>query len=168
MNAINSAPRSTDESGSANDRAHFEQVGGTQTEHEDITQFGQDAEQSQGTAHRAALAGMVIQLFDHWQLDLPDQAAVLGLDASDPTAMDGFRKGEPGSANSDLDARVGQLLGIHQSLRRLFPRNLDLAYAWMKTRNGAFSGRAPAELATEDGLSGLMAVRSYLARAVDS
>ena len=127
-----------------------------------------DSELPQGTADRAALAGMVIQLFDHWQLDFPDRAALLGLDASDPTALDSFRKGELSSASSDLDARVGHLLGIHQSLRRLFPSNPDLAYGWMKTRNAAFSDRPPAELATELGPSGLMAVRSYLARAVES
>lgn len=38
----------------------------------------------------------------------------------------------------------------------------------MKTRNAAFSDRAPAELAIELRPSGLMAVRSYLARAVKS
>ena len=58
--------------------------------------------------------------------------------------------------------RVGHLLAIHKKLRMLFPRNRDLAYAWMSTRNKAFGGRTPAEVVADSGFAGLLMVRSYL------
>ncbi len=98
---------------------------------------------------RGALARMVMKLLEHWQLSTEDQAALLGLAAS----------------NRDQLERVGHLLGIHKSLRLLFPQNPDLAYRWMSTRNRAFDNRSPVEVIKEQGFAGLLIVRGYLDRA---
>ncbi len=114
---------------------------------------------------KAALARMVMQLFDHWQIDTEDQAALLGLAAGNRAALARYRKGDPIGSSRDQYERVGHLLGIHKSLRLLFPHNRELAYRWMTTPNRAFEHRTPVALVREWGFAGLLAVRAYLDRA---
>ncbi len=116
-------------------------------------------------ADRSELAKMVMKLFKHWSLSTEDQLALLGLSTTNRGALTRYRKGEPLASNRDLLERVGILLGIHKSLRLLFPKNRELAYAWMTQRNRAFEGMTPAETIKQWGFSGLLMVRSYLDRA---
>jgi hypothetical protein len=114
---------------------------------------------------RGALARMVMKLLDHWQLPTDDQAALLGLADNNRAALARYRRGEAIGTGRDQLERVGHLLGIHKSLRLLFPQNLDLAYRWMSTRNRAFEHRTPVEVIREHGFVGLLMVRGYLDRA---
>lgn len=118
-----------------------------------------------GTEDRGALARMVMQLFEHWQLSTEDQAALLGIAAGNRAALARYRKGEPIGTSRDQYERVGHLLGIHKSLRLLFPQNRELAYRWMTTRNRAFDNLTPVEVIREWGFAGLLMVRGYLDRA---
>jgi hypothetical protein len=108
---------------------------------------------------------MVMALLDHWKLPTEDQAALLGIAASNRAALTRYRKGEPIGTSRDQYERVGHLMGIHQNLRLLFPQNRDLAYRWMSTRNKAFENLTPVEMVKEWGFSGLLRVRAYLDRA---
>lgn len=114
---------------------------------------------------RSELAKMVIALFGHWALSTEDQLSLLGLSTSNRGALTRYRKGEPLAPNRDLLERVGILLGIHKSLRLLFPRNRPLVYAWMTQRNRAFEGMTPVEAIKEWGFPGLLMVRAYLDKA---
>ncbi len=114
---------------------------------------------------RGALAKMVMALLDHWKLPTEDQAALLGLAASNRAALTRYRKGEPIGTSRDQYERVGHLLGIHKSLRLLFPQNRELVYRWMSTRNKAFDNLAPVEVVSQWGFAGLLMVRAYLDRA---
>ncbi|MEB2332069.1 antitoxin Xre/MbcA/ParS toxin-binding domain-containing protein [Nitrosomonas europaea] len=114
---------------------------------------------------RGALAKMVMTLLDHWQLSTEDQAALLGIAASNRTALARYRKGEAIGTSRDQYERVGHLLGIHKNLRLLFPQNRDLVYRWMTTRNKAFGNLTPVEVIKEWGFAGLLMVRGYLDRA---
>lgn len=116
-------------------------------------------------ADRAELAKMVMSLFGHWQLSTEDQLALLGLSTTNRGALTRYRKGEPLAPNRDLLERAGILLGIHKSLRLLFPHNPELAYAWMTTRNRAFEGMTPVETIRQWGFQGLLMVRAYLDKA---
>ena len=113
---------------------------------------------------RGALAKMVMTLLDHWALSTEDQAALLGIAASNRAALTRYRKGEPIGTSRDQFERVGHLLGIHKNLRLLFPQNRDLAYRWMSTRNKAFDNLTPVEVVKEWGFAGLLMVRAYLDR----
>src|SRR4051812_21431946 len=95
---------------------------------------------------RGALAKMVMALLDHWKLSTEDQAALLGIAASNRAALTRYRKGEAIGTSRDQYERVGHLLGIHKNLRLLFPQNRELAYRWMSTRNKAFDNLAPVEV----------------------
>lgn len=114
---------------------------------------------------RGALARMVMTLLDHWKLSTEDQAALLGIAASNRAALARYRRGEPIGTSRDQYERVGHLLGIHKNLRLLFPQNRDLAYRWISTRNRAFDNLSPVEVIREWGFAGLLMVRAYLDRA---
>ncbi|MEO8837188.1 MAG: antitoxin Xre/MbcA/ParS toxin-binding domain-containing protein [Herbaspirillum sp.] len=114
---------------------------------------------------RSALAKMVMTLLDHWALSTEDQAALLGIASSNRAALTRYRKGEPIGTSRDQYERVGHLMGIHKSLRLLFPQNRELAYRWMSTRNQAFNNNSPVEIIKDWGFAGLLMVRSYLDRA---
>jgi len=114
---------------------------------------------------RSELAKMVITLFTRWQLSTEDQLSLLGLSTTNRGALTRYRKGEPLASNRDLLERVGILLGIHKSLRLLFPRNRELAYTWMTQGNRAFDGMTPAESIKKWGFTGLLMVRAYLDKA---
>jgi hypothetical protein len=116
-------------------------------------------------ADRAELAKMTMRLFEHWQLPTEDQLSLLGLSTTNRGALTRYRKGEPLAPNRDLLERVGILLGIHKSLRLLFPRNRELAYTWMTQRNRAFEGMTPVEAIKQWGFTGLLMVRAYLDKA---
>lgn len=116
-------------------------------------------------ADRSELAKMVMTLFEHWQLSTEDQLALLGLSTTNRAALTRYRKGEPLASNRDLVERVGILMGIHKSLRLLFPHNRELAYSWMTQRNRAFDGMTPAESIKQWGFAGLLMVQAYLDRA---
>ncbi len=114
---------------------------------------------------RKAIAGMLVQLFEHWQLSTEEQLDALGFATSNRAVLGRFRRGEPISGSRDTLERAGHLLGIHKNLRLLFPHNRELAYAWMKTRNLAFEHRTPIEVIREFGFAGLLMVLAYLDRA---
>jgi CTP:molybdopterin cytidylyltransferase MocA len=114
---------------------------------------------------RGALARMVMTLLDHWKLSTEDQAALLGIAASNRAALARYRRGEPIGTSRDQYERVGHLLGIHKNLRLLFPQNRDLVYRWISTRNRAFDNLTPVEVIREWGFAGLLMVRAYLDRA---
>jgi hypothetical protein len=110
---------------------------------------------------REQLARMIVQLFEHWQLAAPDQATLLGLSSDSRATVARYRKGEPLADSTDLLARAGHLLGIHKSLRIMFPHDRDLAYRWVSTPNRRFGDRAPLDI-MKQGYEGILAVRRFL------
>jgi hypothetical protein len=110
---------------------------------------------------RSRLAAMVARLLEHWGLSAVEQAEVLGLSAGSRSTLGRYRGGEPLADNRDLLDRAGHLLGIHKSLRLLFPHDRDLAYRWMTQPNLRLGAR-PVDVIRERGFEGLLAVRRYL------
>lgn len=110
---------------------------------------------------RQRLARMVLTLFEHWSLSSAEQAALLGLAPGNRATIARYRRGEPLGESRDLLERAGHLLGIHKSLRILFPHDRDLAYAWIKAANRRL-GASPLEIMIAHGFEGLLAVRRYL------
>ena len=127
--------------------------------------MGVAAEREVTASHdRGALAKMVMALLEHWKLSTEDQAALLGIASSNRAALSNYRSGKPIGTSRDQYERVGHLLGIHKSLRLLFPQNRDLAYRWMTTRNKVFDNLTPVDVVKEWGFTGLLMVRAYLDR----
>lgn len=110
---------------------------------------------------RARLAGMATRLLDLWRLGAGEQAALLGLSSASRSTLARYRGGEPLADNRDLLDRVGHLLGIHKSLRILFPYDRELAYRWMTAHNQRLGAR-PVDLVIQHGFEGLLAIRRFL------
>jgi len=115
-------------------------------------------------ADLSRVAQMFMSLFDHWNLSSKDQAFLLGLAPGNRGALGYYRKGACIGTTREEYERVGHLLGIHRSLRLLFPRNRDVAYGWIKMSNRAFGGMTPVDAIKEYGFAGLPIVHAYLDR----
>lgn len=110
---------------------------------------------------RIRLAGMIMRLFDHWEISAEDRCILLGLSAGARMSLSRYRHGQPLADNTDLLGRVGHLLGIHKSLRIIFPYDLDLAYKWISRPNKRFGELRPLDV-MKQGYEGLLAIRRYL------
>ena len=111
-----------------------------------------------------SLVKMVFNLFSHWQLSNADQAILLGIDPEFQTLQPTELITQQIQQSRDQTDRLIHLLAIHKTLRLLFPKNRELAYHWMTTRNKAFESLTPFEVVKERGFIGLLEVRSYLDR----
>jgi len=107
---------------------------------------------------RTALTKMLMHLFDHWQIPVADQAALLNRSLR---TIRRYQSGRCFADDEDMHDRVGNLLGIHKNLRILYPHNPDLVYRWVSAKNQAFDGKTPIEL-MKMGFKGIVAVRNYL------
>jgi hypothetical protein len=114
--------------------------------------------------NRTAIAGMLMSLFEHWGLTTAEQLSFLGLSENNRAALSKYRKGAPLVNDRDKLERAGTLLGIHKSLRLLFPRNREIAYRWIKMPNKSFEGMTPVQVIEQYGVMGLYMVRAYLDR----
>lgn len=111
---------------------------------------------------RTVLAGAISRLLDLWNLSTADRLALLGLSESNRAALHRYAKGEALASSRDLLDRAGHLLGIHKSLKLLYPRNEDIVHGWMSSPNQKFSGSTPVEVVRKFGLPGLVLVRGTL------
>lgn len=103
-----------------------------------------------------------MRLFDLWNLGAADRLALLGLSEGNRTALQRYTRGEPLASSRDLLDRAGHLLGIHKSLKLLYPRNEDIVRGWMASPNQRFGDEAPIEVVRRFGLPGLAVVRGTL------
>lgn len=92
---------------------------------------------------RLAITKMLMKLFALWQITTVDQAALLNRSLS---TIRRYQNGGCFADVQDMHDRVASLLGVHKSLRIVYPHNRDLVYRWVSTTNKAFDGKAPIEL----------------------
>lgn len=116
----------------------------------------------QSRSSRVRLAAMVTRLFDHWGLESSEQLAMLGLSEGSRMTLQRYRTGKALGRNRDLMDRVGYLLGIHKSLRLLYPHNRELAYRWMKSPNKRLHNATPVDFVRDKGFEGLVSVNRLL------
>jgi len=81
---------------------------------------------------------------------------------SNRSALARYDQGEPLASNRDLLDRAGHLLGIHKSLKLLYPRNQEIVERWITSPNKKFHGNPPIEVARRFGLPGLVMIRGTL------
>jgi Protein of unknown function (DUF2384) len=111
---------------------------------------------------RIVLAGAVSRLLELWKLSTADRLALLGLSESNRIALQRYATGAPLAASRDLLDRAGHLLGIHKSLKLLFPHNAEIERGWMSSPNLKFGGETPVAIVRRFGLPGLVMVRGTL------
>jgi preprotein translocase subunit SecB len=70
-----------------------------------------------------------------------------------------FKNGKAHISGRDTIERVGNLLGIHKSLRILYPYNRAVVYTWIKAKNKKLHNLTPLEVMLSEGYIGIAQVR---------
>ncbi len=123
-----------------------------------MSEFGNASQED-----RIYLTRSVINLLESWGLGFSDQLAVLALPSEFTTrSMRRFSTDTPFPDDAEVLERIEHLIGIADALRTTFPRNPQMGPLWMHRRNKAFRRRTPLALMVEDGLAGVIAVRTHL------
>ena len=112
----------------------------------------------------ARIGQMLLRLFEYWELSSNQQLSLLGLPGEKGVSLGEYLRGRPLSRDRDKLERASILLGIHKSLRLLFPQNRDLAYRWISQPNAGFDGLTPFDVMERHGMLGMYMVRGYLDR----
>ena len=112
---------------------------------------------------RTQLGRMVVNLLDDWGIGAADQISILGLPEGTRTRMlRRFQDDTPLPDDPVVMKRVEHLLGIAEALRTTFPRNASIGLIWLKQPCRRLRRRRPMDILVEDGLSGLITVRTHL------
>lgn len=115
------------------------------------------------TADRASLTRAVIGLLQTWGVEMAEAVAILALpEDTNARNMRRYEQDTPFPDDPDVLERVEHLIGIADALRTTFPRNPQMGPLWMHRRNKHFRRRTPIALMVEDGLAGVIAVRTHL------
>ncbi|MGD2137139.1 MAG: DUF2384 domain-containing protein [Gammaproteobacteria bacterium] len=112
---------------------------------------------------RAELGRMVVNMLNDWGIRASDQVSMLALPAGTPTRMlRRYQDDTPLPDDPDVMKRVEHLLGIADALRTTFPRNAKIGLHWLNQPCRRLRRRRPLDIMVEDGLSGLITVRTHL------
>jgi hypothetical protein len=112
---------------------------------------------------RTELARMVVNLLDDWGVEAADQVNLLALPEGTRTRMlRRYQQDTPLPDDPAIMKRVEHLMGIADALRTTFPRNASIGLLWLKQPCKRLRRRRPMDIMVEDGLSGLITVRTHL------
>lgn len=112
---------------------------------------------------RLSLTRSIMGLLESWGIGSSEQIAILALpDETTVRNMRRFQMDTPFPDLPDVMERIEHLVGIADALRTTFPRNPQMGPLWMHRRNKHFRRRTPVAIMIEDGLAGVIAVRTHL------
>jgi len=112
---------------------------------------------------RLDLGRLVINVLDEWGISSADQVAILALPGKvSGRSLHRYQDNTPLPDDPDVLKRVEHLLGIAEALRTTFPRNTRIAELWLTQPCRRLRRRRPVDIMLEDGLSGLITVRTHL------
>ncbi len=117
---------------------------------------------------RIAFTRAIVHLLDGWGVSAADQVTLLALPAGTrPGAIRQFRQSTPFPEDAGVMERIEHLIGIADALRTSYPHNAHMGSIWMNRANHRFDNRTPLAAMLEDGLGGIIAVRTHLDCAYD-
>jgi len=112
---------------------------------------------------RVTLAQMVTGLLASWRVAPADQIRLLALPGSTRAReIQHYRKDRPLPDEPAVIERVEHLFGIADALRTTFPMNQEMGGIWMNRSNRRFQDRTPLRKMLEEGLPGILEVRTHL------
>lgn len=124
--------------------------------------------QSRNHDERVEIARAIITLLDEWGLEARDQIRLLAL-APDtkPRQLRRYYENAPLPDEPLVQERVEHLFGIAEALRTSYPHSRHAGAIWLNRVNYRFDDRTPLTAMVEDGISGILAVRTHLDCAYD-
>ncbi len=105
----------------------------------------------------------VMNVFDEWGIEYSERHALLGLPKEvRARSMDKFREDVPFPDVDQVMERAAHIMGIDDALHTTYPSNAQMGMHWMRRACRQFRGRQPLAIMLEDGMGGLIKVRSHL------
>jgi hypothetical protein len=115
------------------------------------------------SGEESALSRVVMSTLDEWGLSSDEILHLLCLpDSVRSRHLDRFRQGNAFPQDAGVMQRVEQVVGIAEALRTTYPRNAHMAAVWLNRPHRRFDQRTPLRAMVDDGLPGLIAIRSEL------
>jgi len=117
---------------------------------------------------RVALSRLIVELLDRWRVEGADQVSLLGLPSETaPRVLRRYHENTPLPNSPEVNERIDHLLGISDALRTSNPCSATADVIWLHSVNHRFDNRTPIDAMIQDGLGGLLAVRTHLDCAYD-
>lgn len=117
---------------------------------------------------RLALARTVMAVLEDWGLQARDQIRLLALPPdTKPRQLRRYGNDTPLPDEPPVQERVDHLLGIAEALRTSYPHSRQGGAMWLNRVNYRFDDRTPLAAMLEDGIPGILAVRTHLDCAYD-
>lgn len=117
---------------------------------------------------RIELTRAIMGILDAWGMNAKQQVELLNLPPKTPTrALRRYREDTPFPQTNEVDERLEHIVGIVDALRTTYPHNPSMGNLWMNQSNKKFQDRSPLHVMVEEGLDGIMRVRSHLDCAYD-
>ncbi|VAW74387.1 hypothetical protein MNBD_GAMMA15-1357 [hydrothermal vent metagenome] len=111
---------------------------------------------------RIQLTHGILCMLDEWGISGKNQLIVLGLGDAPAREIRQLRENRPLPDTPEVMQRVEHLICIADALRTTYPFSKRMGKLWMNKPNRKFRQRTPATTMVEDGIVGLISVRSYL------
>jgi len=112
---------------------------------------------------RLLLTQHIMSLLDSWGTTGQQKVVLLGLPEDiKARKLERYRTSEPFPDTETVNEHLEHLVGIADALRTTYPRNVEMCNLWLRKPHKRFDGRTPIQVMVEDGLSGLIRVRSQL------
>lgn len=111
---------------------------------------------------RLELTRGILSMLDEWDIAAKDQLALLGLENVPAREVNRLRESRPLPDDPNVMMRVEHLISIADALRTTYPFSKRMGKLWMNKPNRKFRQRTPVATMVEDGIVGLVSVRSYL------
>lgn len=113
---------------------------------------------------QVALTKMVLEVLNDWGASQAQQIILLALPAeTKPRNMKRYQfDDQPLPDDKQIYSRIDHIMGISDALRTSYPLNAAAGIIWLSRRNRHFGDRRPMDVMLEDGINGVLAVRTHL------
>lgn len=117
---------------------------------------------------RNSLTKAIMNILDTWGMQAAEQVAILDLPDKTPKRMlRRYREDTPFPDTPEVMDRLEHIIGIADALRTTYPHNPSMGAIWMRRRNDRFQNKSPLQLISEEGLNGILKIRTHLDCAFD-
>ncbi len=110
-----------------------------------------------------ALTVRIMEILDGWGMSSTEIISLIALPDKTPTrALRRYRENTAFPVSPELEERLGHILGITDALRTSYPHNPNMGKMWIRQRSKKLNNQIPLQIIIENGLEGIIEIRSHL------
>ena len=112
---------------------------------------------------RNSLTKAIMNILDTWGMQAAEQVAILDLPEKTPKRMlRRYRDDTPFPDTPEVMRRLEHIIGIADALRTTYPHNPQMGSIWMRRSNDRVQNKSPLQLIYDEGLDGILKIRTHL------